>query len=45
MAVARLWLRLRRAAVYDTKGGCVVFSVQGEVLAKANGEGREEILH
>jgi predicted amidohydrolase len=25
-------------------GGCVVFSAQGEVLAKANREGREEVL-
>jgi predicted amidohydrolase len=37
--------RVGRSVVYDTKGGCVVFSAQGEVLAKANREGREEILH
>jgi len=36
--------RVGRSVVYDTKGGCVVFSAQGEVLAKANREGREEIL-
>jgi predicted amidohydrolase len=37
--------RVGRSVVYDTKGGCVVFSAQGEVLAKANREGHEEILH
>jgi predicted amidohydrolase len=29
---------------HATRGGCVVFSASGEVLAKANREGREEIL-
>lgn len=36
--------RVGRSVVYDTKGGCVVLSAQGDVLAKANREGREEIL-
>jgi hypothetical protein len=30
--------------VQGAKGGCVVYSVDGEVLVKANREGREEIL-
>lgn len=30
--------------VHDCKGGCVVYGADGEVLAKANREGREEIL-
>ena len=30
--------------VNNTTGGCVVYSAGGEVLAKANREGREEIL-
>lgn len=29
---------------HPCKGGCVVYSATGEVLAKANREGREEIL-
>ena len=37
--------RVGRSVTYPTKGGCVVFSAQGKVLAKANREGREEILH
>ena len=36
--------RVGRSVIYDCKGGCAVFSAQGEVLAKANREGREEIL-
>ena len=28
----------------ETTGGCVVYSAGGEVLAKANREGKEEIL-
>src|SRR5262249_1055642 len=28
----------------DCQGGCVIYSAQGEVLAKANREGREEML-
>jgi predicted amidohydrolase len=30
--------------VHDCQGGNVVYSATGEVLAKANREGREEIL-
>ena len=31
--------------VHQCKGGCVLFAADGTVLAKANREGREEILH
>jgi predicted amidohydrolase len=37
--------RVGRSIVKDTLGGCVVYSGQGEILARANMEGREEILH
>jgi len=37
--------RVGRSIVKDTLGGCVVYSAQGEILARANMEGREEILH
>jgi len=37
--------RVGRSVVKDTLGGCVVYSAQGEILASANMEGREEILH
>jgi predicted amidohydrolase len=36
--------RVGRSWVYDARGGCAVFSPDGTVLAKANREGREEIL-
>jgi predicted amidohydrolase len=37
--------RVGRSVVKATLGGCVVYSAQGEILAKANTNGREEILH
>jgi predicted amidohydrolase len=37
--------RVGRSVIFDCPGGCAVFSAQGEVLAKANREGREEILY
>jgi predicted amidohydrolase len=37
--------RVGRSIVKDTLGGCVVYSAQGDILARANMEGREEILH
>jgi predicted amidohydrolase len=37
--------RVGESWVHATKGGCVAYSAQGEVLAKANREGKEEILH
>jgi predicted amidohydrolase len=37
--------RVGRSVIFDCPGGCAVFSAQGEVLAQANREGREEILH
>lgn len=36
--------RVGASWVYPTTGGCVVYSARGEVLAKANREGQEEIL-
>jgi len=36
--------RIGRSWVDDCKGGCVIFSATGEVLAKANRDGKEEIL-
>ena len=30
---------------YDCQGGCVVFDTNGDVLAKANRDGREEVLY
>ena len=36
--------RVGRSIVKDTLGGCVVYSAQGKILARANMEGREEIL-
>jgi predicted amidohydrolase len=36
--------RVGRSIVKDTLGGCVVYSAKGEILARANMEGREEIL-
>ena len=37
--------RTGRSWVHDCKGGCVVYAADGSVLAAANREGREEILH
>jgi predicted amidohydrolase len=37
--------RVGRSVIFDCRGGCAVISGQGEVLAQANCEGREEILH
>jgi predicted amidohydrolase len=37
--------RVGRSILKVTLGGCVVYSAQGEILARANMEGREEILH
>jgi predicted amidohydrolase len=37
--------RTGRSWEYDCKGGCVVYGADGKVLAKANREGREEILY
>ena len=37
--------RVGRSWIHDCLGGCVVYSKSGEVLAKANREGKEEILH
>lgn len=37
--------RVGRSVVKDTLGGSVVYSAAGEVVAKANTQGREEILH
>lgn len=36
--------RTGRSWVHDCKGGCAVYSATGDILAKANREGREEIL-
>jgi predicted amidohydrolase len=36
--------RVGRSWVYDCKGGCVVYSSNGNVLARANRVGEEEIL-
>jgi predicted amidohydrolase len=36
--------RVGRSWIDDCKGGCVIYSAKGEVLAKANRDGREEIL-
>ncbi len=36
--------RVGKSWVYDCKGGCVVYDSNGEVLAKANRDGTEEIL-
>ncbi|MBI3991404.1 MAG: carbon-nitrogen hydrolase family protein [Candidatus Omnitrophica bacterium] len=36
--------RVGKSWIYDCKGGCFVYSSSGEVLAKSNTEGREEIL-
>lgn len=36
--------RVGKSWVYDCRGGCVVYSPTGRVLARANREGREEIL-
>lgn len=37
--------RVGQSWTYPCQGGCVVFGVNGEVLAKANREGREEIVY
>jgi predicted amidohydrolase len=37
--------RVGRSVIFDCPGGSAVFSAQGEVLAQANRQGREEILH
>jgi predicted amidohydrolase len=37
--------RVGRSVIFDCPGGSAVLSAQGEVLAQANREGREEILH
>jgi len=37
--------RTGQSWIYDCQGGCVVYGADGEVLAKANREGREEILY
>ncbi|MBI4027826.1 MAG: hypothetical protein HY360_22765 [Verrucomicrobia bacterium] len=36
--------RVGRSWVYNCKGGCVIYSASGRVLAKANRRGKEEIL-
>lgn len=36
--------RVGKSWIYDCAGGCAAFDLQGNVLAKANREGREEIL-
>jgi predicted amidohydrolase len=36
--------RVGKSWVYDCRGGCVVYSSTGRVLAKANREGKEEVL-
>jgi predicted amidohydrolase len=36
---------LGRSWVYDCKGGCVLFDAGGNVLAKANRKGEEEVLY
>jgi predicted amidohydrolase len=36
--------RIGMSWLHPTEGGCVVYSAQGDVLAKANRAGREEIL-
>ena len=36
--------RVGRSWAHDCHGRCVVYSPRGQVLVKANGEGREEIL-
>jgi predicted amidohydrolase len=36
--------RIGQSWMKNCKGGCVVYSASGEVLAKANREGREETL-
>ncbi len=37
--------RVGRSVTHETLGGNLVLSAQGKILARANGEGREEILH
>lgn len=37
--------RVGRSVTHQTLGGSVLYSAQGEILARANMEGREEILH
>ncbi|MGA3323525.1 MAG: carbon-nitrogen hydrolase family protein [Terriglobia bacterium] len=37
--------RVGRSVIFDCPGGSAVISAQGEVLAQANRQGREEILH
>lgn len=36
--------RVGKSWMHDCKGGCVAFDAQGNVLEKANREGREEVL-
>ena len=36
--------RVGKSWKYDCRGGCVAFDADGQVLAKANREGREEVL-
>jgi predicted amidohydrolase len=36
--------RVGKSWIYPCKGGCVAFDAKGNVLAKANREGREEVL-
>ncbi|HUZ45021.1 MAG TPA: carbon-nitrogen hydrolase family protein [Terriglobia bacterium] len=37
--------RVGRSVTKETLGGSVIYSAQGEIVARANMEGREEILH
>jgi len=37
--------RVGKSWDYDCKGGCVVFDAEGNVLAKANRNGKEELLY
>lgn len=37
--------RVGHSWIYECKGGCAIYSATGEVLVKANREGKEEILH
>ena len=36
--------RVGKSWEFPTRGGCVIYSAEGAVLAKANRAGREEIL-
>ncbi len=37
--------RVGKSWDYECKGGCVVFDANGDVLAKANRNGKEEVLY